>query len=246
MEKIATLCQRACPSEYRTYFDMQIYTKNHCFRVWSSCKFSKEKKAGMNLVDVQSMKKLIDLQELFNNDRVITIPVDRSAPDYEERVMQSLISFPTYRPLTYDRTSYSDPVKQHQPRARCHQATTSRTDSQQGDFYTTNHSSNLYSILEKAASVDCGGTFKVRDVPVPSNSKYIRYNVDRKSKGRCTECKVEHDRDNCCASLLNANSEVAQIYSLSISCYRYTPRKKGHKYRKVYTLIKVGNNWNIK
>ena len=115
-----------------------------------------------------------------------------------------------------------------------------------GDFFLDNQNTNLYSIIEKAAQTVCGGEFKVRDVPdTYPNDMYYHYNVDRKKPGDCQQCHKEHTREHCTSSLKSAKSKIADIYTVSISCFRYKPKAKGHKYRKVFTIIKIGNIWNI-
>ena len=214
------------------FIDMMIYTEKHNFRMYGSCKFSHDHTA----VDNSSVKRKVCYKALFDQRKILCLPVERST----DLILDSLITLRTSNELQY--------VQGMIPSVPPHATRTSRSPTSsraKGDFYTINAATNLYSLIEKAAVAVCGGLFKVRDARVPCN-KYIMYNVDRKDKGMCQQCKVIHTRDNASCSLKKVDTTIAEIYILSIGCYRFRPPPKQHKFRVVHTLIHQQGMWTIK
>ena len=189
VEIIERMTSDACPENVRGKLDLQIYTKNHCFRLFSSCKFSKDKSKDVCTVDTSSMKKMVSISDLFGNKKVLTLEVDRCGADFQDRLLESMICTATSPALLYDdKYSVADPRP-----LRNAISSSLTTGNDHATFFSENRNNNLYSIIEKAASTVCGGEFTARDYFVTStNIKYMHYNVDRKTSGMCSQCKTEH------------------------------------------------------
>ena len=229
------IAERTCSkvkSCYSKHVDMMIYTEKHNFRMYGSCKFSHDQTA----VDISSVKRKVCLISLLEENKDICLPVERS----KDLILESLITLSTSDELAYDKAVITSAVPPAVVRCR-----RSSVVARNGDFFTMNASTNLYSLIENAAVQVCGGEFKVRDLHVPCN-KYILYNVDRKAKGMCVQCKAVHTRDNASCSLKLVDTSIAVIYTLSIACYRFRPPPRVHKYKVVHTIINHQGTWIIK
>lgn len=128
-------------------------------------------------------------------------------------------------------------------RTRCTSSTTAKDPTT--SFYSANKDTNLCDLITKAASHVCGGDFILRDSLIPCK-KYILYNINCMSKGNRNLCQTVHERDNASCSLQRVDTQIAVLYTLSISCYRYKPPPRCHKYKKVFTIMKNNGKWTIK
>ena len=239
----------------RSYIDMGVYTEKHNLRMYGSCKrahvihipaeqyeLGNRFQTGRCHVKTKSMKLKISTDDLIAHRRVVLRPLDMSP----ELIEESLITDSSSPQLVFDSVHFPEVMTRLQARPARYSMNSSQPESKAtGDFYADNVKSNLYNIIEKAAEQLCGGIFKVRVERVPSLN-YVMYNVDRKQKGMCKQCRTTHDCDNASCSLKRVDTAIAEIYKLSISCYRFRPTASMHKYKQVYTIIKIRGVWKIK
>ena len=248
--RIAELTKNAL---VKSYVDMNIYTDKHQLRMYGSCKWNrnnpdsdeKDKRctAASVVADKNSMKYKINTAELLDNSRIVPLPLDMSA----SLVMESWITDSNSPSLVFVTPDIPPQLATRAPaRARsCVTPSPRHSSRSTGNFYKDNAKTNLYDIIKKAAEFLCGGTFLVREEEVPC-SKYVMYYVDRTLKGPCRQCHVTHDRDNAQCSLLRVDTAIAEIYKLSITCHRFKPPISIHKWKQVYTIMKVRGAWKIK
>ena len=108
------------------------------------------------------------------------------------------------------------------------------------NFYLRNENTNLNELLIAAATRICGGEFTVRGgVPSP---KYLKYNLNRITSGKCTQCRSIHERDNASCSLEKLKEN---IYCVKVGCYRFKPSKKCHCFKKAFNIILNGGKWSV-
>ena len=248
VQRVAEECKLLCPSYCRKYLDMGIYTEKHCFRIWSSCKF---RKSGKEWVDKASVKRKVNLEELFGNNKLVAYTYDRAGDDYVDQFIASLISCRQFPRLVYDEVIYQRPSSQNlRTKARISPpshlapvlgATIFAISKEQ--FHSTYCRTNILEVLADAATSVCGGKFAAREAEPHIHWKYIQYPMKRLGPGECKQCHRVHDNEGCTCSLINCKSKVATLYTLSVSCRRFVPKQKGRQYMKFCDIMIVDKTW---
>lgn len=164
---------------------------------------------------------------------------------------ESIITISTAPILKYNVSKFPPPYNSRPQRSATKTMTTTTTTStisaaatnNELNFYERNKDTNINDLLIKAAKKICGGEFTVRNCV--HSPKYIKYNVNRLTAGKCTQCKTEHERDNASCSLEVINSCKGPVYVVKVSCYRFKPSKRCHQFKKAFTILMKKGKWYI-
>ena len=235
--KTCHIIRQYCKKDYSNSIDQQVYRPKQCFRVLGSCKFNE-----MSLrLPVKTQCRIVDNK---------LVPTQNDDESEQEPLLQSLVSWVDdlpYRTKDLEDLILGKYAREKENRVLVHQILNppqSSSTTPSGSLFATE---SLSSLLQSEAQVLYNAQFVCRTVPhVDFRADALVY-LDRKSKGFCVQCKVEHERENIKA-ILNyvpvamktrmrrssssslqdtqvSSSSVSGEYKLSYVCMRYAKKE---------------------
>ena len=216
-----TLLDKFGTGDYSRFVDKQVYSPKQCFRLLGSCKFNELKRQ-------ESPGQTKTRCTIYDKTRLAKVV---SCSDYDqEPLLKSLVSW--VDDITFAVKNVRFPLSGSRARRTANAASLSVISPPDASAAAAvvgdqGVGSSLRSVLLKAARSLYNSDFDVRE-PLPSirleDANHQVY-LDRKSKGFCRQCKVDHDRENIKAVItslpcmaVTRRSSRARSSSSSSSC----------------------------